>query len=191
MRFIEELEEEELKKAVCHSSLGNDEFYKLALIGDAILNLYLVLKFYDRGDVEDIYTLVSEYKSNKALYLVVEDLNLKGLLVADPNHISDYIYASMLEAITGLIYKKFGLERTFKFLDEEVLPSLEKNRLRFRNYWEELRKRERGMVTVSFYRENGEFIAEIRLRDGVFVGRGRNKKEARNEAARKALTDSV
>jgi len=112
---------------------------------------------------------------------------LKGLLVADPNHISDYIYASMLEAITGLIYQRFGLDGAFKFLDE-VFPILERRRANFRNYWEELRKREKGKVKVSFHPENGEFVAEIELRDGTFIGKGRSKKEARNEAAKKALT---
>jgi len=186
--FLEEIKEEELKRAVYHASLGNGEFYKLALLGDAVLNLYLVLKFYDRGSLEEVYTLVSEYKSNKALYSAVEDMNLKGLLIADPNHLSDYIYASMLEALTGLIYQKFGLEGAFRFLEEEVLPILERNREKFRNYWEELRKREKGNIKVSFYEENGEFVAEIKVGNEIFLGKGRNKKEARNEAAKRALS---
>jgi dsRNA-specific ribonuclease len=187
LKFLEGIEGEEIKKAVYHSSLGNRDFYKLALVGDAVLNLYLVLKFYDKGNLEEIYAMISEYKSNKALYYAAEELNLKELLVANTNQVSDYIYASMLEAITGLIYLKFGLEGAFKFLEEEVFPALERNRGKFRNYWEELRKRERGKIRVSFYEENGEFVAEIKIKDGVFLGRGKNKKEARNEAAKNAL----
>jgi len=66
LNFLENLGKEDLRRATHHASVGNEEFYKLALIGDAVLNLYLVLKFYERRSLEEIYSLISEYKSNKA-----------------------------------------------------------------------------------------------------------------------------
>ncbi len=186
MKVLKELSEKDMYRATHHITVGNLEFYKLALIGDAVLNLYLTLKFYEKGDTEDISLLVSEYKSNKALYFAVEDLGLKEMLVADSGSISEYTYASMLEAIVGVVYERFGLEKTFKFLDEEVFPVLEKNYQKFKNYWEDVKRRE-GELDVRFEKNGEDFIALISLSGKVYVGKGRNKKEARNEAAKNLI----
>lgn len=186
MRFLKELGEKDLYRATHHITVGNLEFYKLALIGDAVLNLYLTLKFYGIGDVDDISLIVSEYKSNKALYYAVKDLGLTDLLVADSASISEYTYASMLEAIIGVIYERFGLEKTFNVLDREVFPVLERNYQKFKNYWEYVKKREKEL-DVRFEKNGRDFIALISLNGKVYVGKGKNKKEARNEAAKNLI----
>ncbi|MEO0148533.1 MAG: ribonuclease III domain-containing protein [candidate division WOR-3 bacterium] len=186
MKILKELGEKDIYRATHHITAGNLEFYKLALLGDAVLNLYLTLKFYERGDIEEISLLVSEYKSNKALFFAVEDLGLKEILVADSASISEYTYASMLEAIIGVVYERFGLEKAFEFLDEEVFPVLERNYQKFKNYWEDVKRRE-GELDVRFEEYEGNFIALISLNGKVYMGRGRNKKEARNEAAKNLI----
>lgn len=189
MKVLKELGEKDIYRATYHITVGNVEFYKLALIGDAVLNLYLTLKFYKKGSVEDISLIVSEYKSNKALYYAVEDLGLKNLLVVDSASISEYTYASMMEAIIGVIYEKFGLEKTFKVLDEEIFPVLERNYQKFKNYWEDLKKR-KGELYVRFEKGENGYTASISLNGKVYVGKGKSKRDARNEAAKNLIMDN-
>jgi len=63
-------------------------------------------------DEEEISTLASDYKSNYALYLVVKALGIENYLIAEEGAKSEYSYASMFEAILGILYLHFPLERS-------------------------------------------------------------------------------
>ncbi len=176
------LDEKEKKRAIYHTSVGNMEFFRLALLGDAILNLYLIEKFYDE---REIGKLLSEYKSNKALGIVVEKTGLYRLLVAKEDSISEYTYASMFEAILGLLYEHYDLKDIFRSLDEEIFPIMKSNYDEFRNYWEELRSM--GDFDVEFESVGEEYKAKMQLNGKTFYAFAKNKKEARNRLAKEVL----
>jgi len=183
------LPEDVRRKALIHKSMGNVDFFRLATLGDAVLNLWIVSRLFSAGfDEEEISTLASDYKSNYALYLVVKALGIENYLIAEEGAKSEYSYASMFEAILGILYLHFPLERIFRALDYEVWPIMERLHPEFRNYWQALWKDRRGRLRVRYRVVKGGFKARI-YSDGVLIGEGtgRSKREARNEAAREAL----
>ncbi len=177
------------RKALVHKSMGNGDFFRLATLGDAVLNLWVVSRLFSMGmDEEEISTLAADYKSNYALYLVVKALGIDGYLIAEEDARSEYSYATMFEAILGVLYLHFPVDRIFVALDREVWPLLRALYPEFRNYWQELLKEKRGKVKVRYHSVRGGFRARI-YSDGLLIGEGtgRSKREARNEAARGAL----
>ncbi len=188
--LIGRVDERDLRRAVYHTTVGNGEFLKLAFIGDAVLNLYFTQKFYGIEDVGLLSRLVSEYKSNRAFYITVKELNLDSLLVADKSAVSEYTYASMFEAMVGLLYEKFPMEEIFKFLDKEVFPIMEKNYNKFRNYWEEARiKLNLNEKNVVVEEKSSGYFARISINGKTFVGEGKSKREAKNNAAKVLMID--
>ncbi len=177
------------RKALIHKSMGNMDFFRLATLGDAVLNLWVVSRLFAMGmDEEEISTLAADYKSNYALYLVVKALGIEGYLVAEEGAHSEYSYASMFEAILGVLYLHFPVERIFGALDREVWPLLRRLYPEFRNYWQELWRERKGKIKVRYHAVSGGFKAKIYSGDLLIgEGTGRNKREARNEAAREVL----
>lgn len=189
LSLFNRLPEEVRRKALIHKSMGNMDFFRLATLGDAVLNLWVVSRLFAMGlDEEEISTLASDYKSNYALYLVVKALGIEGYLLAEEGARSEYSYASMFEAILGVLYLHFPVERIFSALDREVWPLLRRLHPEFRNYWQELWKERRGKLKVRYRSVRGGFRARI-YSGGLLIGEGtgRSKREARNEAARGAL----
>ena len=189
LSLFNRLPEEVRRKALIHKSMGNMDFFRLATLGDAVLNLWVVSRLFAMGlDEEEISTLASDYKSNYALYLVVKALGIEDYLLAEEGARSEYSYASMFEAILGVLYLHFPVERIFSALDREVWPLLRRLHPEFRNYWQELWKERRGKLKVRYRSVRGGFRARI-YSGGLLIGEGtgRSKREARNEAARGAL----
>ncbi|NPB04524.1 MAG: DJ-1/PfpI/YhbO family deglycase/protease [Thermotogae bacterium] len=187
LKLLRALPKDLRRKATVHTSMGNPHFFRLATLGDALLNLWVVSFLFERGlDEEEISSLASEYKSNRALYFVVKELGIEAWL--ETAEISEYSYASMFEALLGILYLHFPLKVIFNALNEEILPILERTYPNFKNYWQELWRRYKGRLTVKYRRHNGRFHAKI-YNNGVLIseGYGRNKRTARNEAARSLL----
>ncbi len=183
------LPEDERKRAVYHKSVGNPDFFRLATLGDALFNLWIVSRLFSQGlDEEEISTLASDYKSNRAFYLLVKDLGIEDWLVAEGGAKGEYSYASMFEAILGLLYLHFPVERIFKALDAEIWPFLNRLYPLFRNYWQALVKTRKGRIDVEYSPQKGGYRARIYQGPTLLAeGVGRSKREAKNIAAQIAL----
>jgi len=181
-----ELPEEVRRRALIHKSMGNEDFFRLATLGDAVLNLWIVSRLFGEGlDEEEISTLAADYKSNRALYLIAKRLGIDEWLVAEEGSKGEYSYASMFEAMLGILYLHRRLDEIFGALDEEIWPLMRELYPLFRNYWQALWKRRGARIRVRYRSTPSGFTAKI-YEGGLLLaeGHGRSKKDARNVAAR-------
>lgn len=200
--------------AFTHSSCGemdaagnrlNNE--RLEFLGDSVLStviaghLYLRHPSWDEGRMSKRRSAIVKRAVNNAIGKRMElDLYLRHGHEVLGNSLSDDVYGNTLEALIGAIYLDRGYEQAKRFVIDKVLPmflELEDSLLdQTTNYKSLLLEwAQKHHLPLDFKmlqepkRSGGTFISAVFIDNKkVGIGRGRNKKEAHQEAAHSALT---
>ena len=201
--------------ALTHRSYANEnpdllkqDNERLEFLGDAVLTLcisdMLMKKFPDctEGDLSKIR---SSIVNEKPLARLARELRLGDYLLLgrgeeiSGGRLKSSLLANALEAMIAAIYCDAGLDGVCGFVGRRFLPLLETGDIKilYRDYKTSLQEitqnRFRIIPRYSVLREFGpdhDKVFQIRVSVGDIVsaaGLGRNKKEAEQRAARKAL----
>ena len=192
-----------LSTALTHSSKSKNNNERLEYLGDAVINLaisdYLIKNFTDL-DEGFLSILRSNLVSRATLSKVASQLGLesylkigKSLLNQENKKIS--IYGNAFEAIIGGIYldKDFSQAASVVInLLEQEIESLKKNKTKDKKtlLQEELQQRKVDLPVYKLNYENDEsfnVICEVQELDLLSEGKGKNKKEAEQNAAANLL----
>ena len=197
-------------KAITHRSIleSNPELKKsnerLEFLGDAVLGLivaeFLFEKFTEEGEGQ-----LTKYRSHlvkkETLAEIADEMDLKSIIIYDKRYIRSYhegiktITADALEAIIGAIYLDSGIDRAKEFIYKWIIePSFESGKYQedknFKGQLLELTHAKN--LTPPVYEIGPEhdkiFTAKVDIGEEISaLGEGKNKKNAEQEAARKAL----
>ena len=192
-----------LSTALTHSSKSKNNNERLEYLGDAVINLaisdYLIKNFTDL-DEGSLSILRSNLVSRATLSKVASQLGLesylkigKSLLNQENKKIS--IYGNAFEAIIGGIYldKDFSQAASVVInLLEKEIESLKKNKTKDKKtlLQEELQQRKVDLPIYKLTDESKErfnVICEVQELDLLSEGKGKNKKEAEQNAAANLL----
>lgn len=201
-------------KAITHRSIleSRPELKKsnerLEFLGDAVLGLvvaeFLFEKFSHEGEGQ-----LTKYRSHlvkkETLAEIADAMDLKSILIFDKRYIRSYhegiktITADALEALIGAIYLDSGINHAKEFIHKWIInPSFESGKYQEdTNYKGQLLElthtKNLAPPLYDIIEEIGPehdkiFTAKVEFGDNFStIGEGKNKKNAEQEAARKAL----
>lgn len=205
-----------LKTALTHSSYANENKLgiinsneRLEFLGDAILNLilsqYLYKKYpnYPEGELTKIRAQVV---CESSLSYIARKIKVGDYLLLGKGEEStggrdrDSILADTTEAIIGALYIDSDFEKTnahlLKKFESNIVKAVANGDL-FSDYKTELQekfqRKAKGIIEYSIYKEEGPehnkiFFINVVLNNKILgKGKGRNKKEAEQMAAKQAL----
>jgi len=200
---------------VTHSSWTerrSESYERLAFLGDSVLGLAITTHLYPRLEADSygagrLTKIRAQTVSGRACREVAERLGIpERLRTAAPSEVAgpaseqlthtERVLASVLEAVIGACYLKFGYKKTFAAVVEAFQPEIERALAHPADFKSMLQERlARRGTTVSY-----EIVAEegpphqrtfevTALVDGdeVARGTGRSKKDAEQAAAEAAL----
>lgn len=209
-------DQEILSQAVTHRSFSHEhqadrvaDNERLEFLGDAVLNLILSRLIYDRypGLTEgELSKLRASLVNERQLKEIAEKLGLGKLLRLGKGEEltggreKGSLLADALEALLGAVYLEGGFEAAFgvtETLFAPLLPIGHTGRIPDLDYKTELQEYGQGFLRITpsyeVLREEGPdhskvFFVTVRLGPKrISQGRGRSKKAAEQEAARRAL----
>lgn len=211
--LFEETREELRRQALSHSSWVEERtssYGRLAFLGDSVLGLSvagLLFSEHPEADIGELTKILNQAVSGRACAAVARDLGLPEMLTDhSPSEgdglpvetllASERTLASVCEAVIGACYLEHGFRRTSAAVaaafDEEIeQATLE--RLDFKSELQERLARQGETVLYEVSSEAGPpHDRRFRIRatvagDEIGAGSGRSKKEAEQEAARRAL----
>ena len=211
--LFEETREELRRQALSHSSWVEERtssYGRLAFLGDSVLGLSvagLLFSEHPEADIGELTKILNQAVSGRACAAVARDLGLPEMLTGhSPSEgdglpvetllASERTLASVCEAVIGACYLEHGFQRTSAAVaaafDEEIeQATLE--RLDFKSELQERLARRGETVLYEVSSEAGPpHDRRFRIRatvagDEIGAGSGRSKKEAEQEAARRAL----
>ena len=181
---------------------------RLEFLGDSILNLIVAEYLYQhfpRADEGELTKIRSRLVNRKALAAYAKDIDLSRFVLMSPSAAqsvgkgSDTILADTYEALVAALYIDGGYEQARRFVRRQVLAALEQGSVATadENYksmlLEYAQAKGLGIPRYTITKQEGPdhdrtFTVDVFLdtvRQGT--GSGKNKKEAEQEAARKAL----
>ena len=190
----------------------SESYERLAFLGDSVLGLAITTHLYPRLEADSygagrLTKIRAQTVSGRACREVAERLGIpERLRTAAPPEVAgpaseqlthtERVLASVLEAVIGACYLKFGYKKTFAAVVEAFQPEIERALAHPADFKSMLQERlARRGTTVSY-----EIVAEegpphqrtfevIAIVDGEEVARGtgRSKKDAEQAAAEAAL----
>ncbi len=191
------------EKAFTHRSLNSEHSNeRLEFLGDAILNKllseHLFLKFpqLKEGELTKMRALLAsrKYLNNKAKQLNISKFIQANLQASEQQH---HVAGNALEALLGAVYLDLGEEAVKKFIfsfiynkemTAENIMSLDNDYKSKIYHWAQEKKKEiffrHAKINENTFR--AELVLENRY---VFIGEGKSKKEAEQEAAKKVWID--
>ena len=181
---------------------------RLEFLGDSILNLIVAEHLYQhfpRADEGELTKIRSRLVNRKALAAYAKDIDLSRFILMSPSAAQsvgkggDTILADTYEALVAAMYIDGGYEQARRFVRRQVLAALEHGSVATadENYKSMLLEYAQanglGIPRYTITKQEGPdhdrtFTVDVFLdtvRQGT--GSGKNKKEAEQEAARKAL----
>jgi ribonuclease-3 len=206
-KLIDDLPRETLARAFTHPSLTTEpteSYERLEFLGDAVLGFVIANALFERfphereGHLSRVRALVV---SRKSCAEVARELEL-GTLLQDRTEVSrgisesGNVLAALVESVIAALYLEYGLAaiegpvtEAFepRIREAELLPVDDKTQL------QESLARTKQRVTYSVLEVEGPphdrhfTCAAVIDGEQVGTGRGRTKKEAEQEAARRAL----
>ncbi|MDZ7860072.1 MAG: ribonuclease III [Candidatus Krumholzibacteriota bacterium] len=207
-----------LIEALTHSSVlgeslnGNMDttYERLEFLGDAVLGLatadYLMKRFPDENEGE-LTKKKSLLVSKNILAKKAERINLKEHIILSDNayrdgvHGKDSIQSDVMEAIIGAIYIDGGLKASRNFISNFILGTLRediehRDHINYKSELQELSQQKYGeypdyrVKSTRGPEHDKMFFIEVNI-DGKIRGRGRgkNKKDAQQMAAKEALAN--
>ena len=189
--------------AFTHSSYANENkldynYERMEFLGDAVLEL-VVTDYLKEGDMTK---LRASYVCENALYEYAKEIKLSQFIKVghgeelDGGKRKKAIMADIFEAVIGAIYLDLGYEKAKEFIEDIVFPHIEDNSEYLKDYKSELQELvqmnkktvEYKIVSETGPSHNKTFNVEVNI-DGILYGKGRgkSKKEAEQNAAKKAL----
>ncbi len=206
-----------LKKALTHTSLFKQKkreevnhFQRLEFLGDSVLNfavseyLYFKFPFSSEGELSKMKSAMisQQFLVNFADQIGLENYISLGKGVDLKKGRGKFsILADCLEACLGAIYLDGGINHCQRiisnFIDKEKLEFLIKNQINdCKTYLQELtQKKFQCLPFYKIIKEGGLehqkiFYTEVLIKNQVYgVGSGKNKKEAEQNAAYRALKE--
>ena len=132
---------------------------------------------------------------------MLKKINLKDyILVAEGTKVNATVIADVFEAIIAVIYLNSGLAKAREFVMEIAKPYIDDNVVflsDYKSYLQELVQTDQRTVEYRLIGEKGpdhdkEFEVEVLVDNIVFAkGKGKNKKAAEQDAAKKAISLSA
>ena len=187
------------------SALSNE---RLEFLGDAVLNLVVAEYLFNRDSSApegDLTKFRSRLVNARALSAYAREVKLSGFLLTSPSALQvgdkglETILADAYEALLGAIYLDGGFEEARRFIEHNMLASLHRGLVRTEdeNFKSQLLEytQASGFGTPRYVTVNEEgpdhdrtFTVEVFLGgDSYGIGTGKNKKDAEQLAAEKAL----
>ncbi|NMA50310.1 MAG: ribonuclease III [Mollicutes bacterium] len=197
-----------LLTALTHSSYSNENkcesYERLEFLGDSILQFLTSEYYYKNTNLKEgeMSKKRAGYVCEEALAYYVKKVGYdkyirvgNGLL----GKINDTIIADTFESVLAVIYLECGMDKCREYIDKIVIPCIEENHLFFEDYktkLQELVQTDRKSIKYVLDEEPSEkgedFIIKAVVNNIVLgVGKGRNKKEAEQNAAKEAIKKSV
>jgi ribonuclease III len=201
--------------ALTHRSFANEnpDFLKqdnerLEFLGDAVLTLCIsdmLMKRYPEASEGELSKMRSSIVNERPLARLARELRIGDYLLLgrgedlSGGRLKSSLLANTLEAIIAAVYCDTGFEGAYAFIELRFLPLLEAgtSKSHYQDYKTALQEltqnRFRVIPRYSIIREFGpdhDKLFQVGLAVGDIVstaGLGRNKKEAEQRAARKAL----
>ena len=204
-----------LLRALTHKSYifySRHKYYesneRLELLGDSVLSLIIVenlLKRYPESSEGIISKLKAKIVSETALETVAKKFKLYDYIILGRGefnlgqNMTTSILADAVESLIGAIYRDGGLESAKNFIMEhfkEIIELCCENNF-FKDYKTKLQeytqKRFKNKPVYKVLKEEGPehdktFYIEVKVNGKIYgKGKGRNKKEAEQNAAKEAL----
>ena len=192
-----------LKIALTHSSYANEhnneDYERLEYLGDAVLELIMSEYFYKNTDFKEgeMTKIRSRYVCEEALDAYAKTINLKDYIkVGEKMEANPTIVADVFEAVIAVIYLNNGLSKAREFIMDIALPFISDNTIflsDYKSYLQELVQTTRKSVEYRVVKETGpdhdkSFEVEVLVDNIVFAtGKGKSKKAAEQDAAKKAI----
>lgn len=196
-----------LKEALTHSSYANEHNLKsnerMEFLGDAVLELAMSKHLYSIIDLDEGVLTKTRAKAvcEEALDLYADKINLnKYILLGRGEENSGgrqrpAIIADAFEAILGAVFLDGGFDMAFKVVEKFIIPYFNEI-LQFKDYKSILQEKlqsEKRNIKYVIIREDGPpnnktFEAAVYM-DDILMGKGigKTKKDAQQNAAKKAL----
>ena len=212
--LLEELPEELSRQVFTHASWSerrSDSYVRLAFLGDSVLGLAVTAHLYPRLEAERfgagrLTKIRAQAVSGPSCRAVAERLEVPARLrAAAPAGVqenaallggTERVLASVIEAVIGACYLRFGYVRTAEAVVEAFRPEIEQaleHPVDFKSTLQELLAQRGELVTYEVLAEHGpphertfEVAASVDGRP-LGSGSGRSKKHAEQEAARQAV----
>jgi ribonuclease-3 len=212
--LLKELPEELSRQVFTHASWSerrSDSYVRLAFLGDSVLGLAVTAHLYPRLEAERfgagrLTKIRAQAVSGPSCRAVAERLKVpERLRAAAPVGVqenavllgaTERVLASVIEAVIGACYLRFGYERTAEAVVEAFRPEIEQaleNPVDFKSTLQELLAQRGELVTYEVIAEHGpphertfEVAASVDGRP-LGGGSGRSKKHAEQQAARQAV----
>ena len=187
------------------TTLSNE---RLEFLGDAVLNL-VVAEFLFRSHVDahegDLTKIRSRLVNRKALSVYAREIQLSNFMLMSPSTAQmegkgmDTILADAFEAILGAIYLDSGFQRAKQFIERQIGLALEHGAVKIEdeNFKSQLLEyaQAEGLGTPRYVTINQHgpdhdrtFTVEVFIGNVSYgMGVGKNKKDAEQAAAEKAL----
>lgn len=192
-----------LNIALTHASYANEHhgehYERLEYLGDAILELIMSEYFYKNTSLKEgeMTKRRSRYVCETALAEYARTIGLdKHIKLGDGTKLNDTVTADVFEAVVAAIYLNSGLSKTREFVLDVSLPFIKNNTIflsDYKSYLQELVQTDQRSVEYRVVKETGpahdkEFEVEVLVDNIVFAhGKGKNKKAAEQDAAKKAI----
>lgn len=209
-KIIKGIDRKLLMEALTHSSYSNEHkncenYERLEFLGDAVLELITSEYFYKKTkDKEGIMTKKrASFVCEPALAFYAKEIGIdKYIRVGhgQTNNINDTIIADVFESVLGAIYLTYGLDKSTEYINEVVIPYIEKDFLFFGDYKTKLQeyvqtgKRALEYVIINETGEAHDKTFEVAVKiDNIIYGKGigKSKKEAEQKAAFDAYKKSA
>jgi ribonuclease-3 len=212
--LLDELPEDLYRQVFTHASWSerrSDSYSRLAFLGDSVLGLAVTTFLYPRLEAERygagrLTKIRAQAVSGPSCRTVAERLGVPARLQevapeeaeqSAANLVeTERVLASVIEAVIGAAYLKFGYETTAEAVVEAFMPEIEdalEHPVDFKSTLQERLARRGLTVAYDVAAEMGpphdrtfEVAAMVDEKE-VGRGRGRSKKQAEQEAARLAL----
>ena len=208
--IIKGIDKKLLEEALTHSSYSNEHknvnnYERLEFLGDAVLELITSEYFYKKTSFKegDMTKKRASFVCEQALAYYSKEIGLDKCIRVGHGQIgnvNDTIIADVFEAVLGSIYLTYGLDKSKEYVNEIIVPYIEKGFVFLGDYkslLQELVQTDRKSLEYVVVNEYGEshnktFEVEVKI-DNIVYGRGigKSKKEAEQHAAFDAYKKSA
>lgn len=198
-----------LQTALTHSSYSNEHkgvsnYERLEYLGDAVLELVTSEYFYLNTKLKEgqMTKMRASYVCEKALATYAKEIGIDKYIRlghGQINNLNDTIIADVFEAVVGAIYLDQGFDTVKKYIDEIIIPYIDKKidfNIDYKTRLQELVQTDKKSVTyevINEYEKNHKKTFEVVVKvDEIIYGRGKgySKKEAEQKAALDAYNKS-
>ena len=208
--IIKGIDKKLLEEALTHSSYSNEHknvnnYERLEFLGDAVLELITSEYFYKKTSFKegDMTKKRASFVCEQALAYYSKEIGLDKCIRVGHGQIgnvNDTIIADVFEAVLGSIYLTYGLDKSKEYVNEIIVPYIEKGFVFLGDYkslLQELVQTDRKSLEYVVVNEYGEshnktFEVEVKIDDIVYGrGIGKSKKIAEQHAAFDAYKKSA